>query len=288
MNSVQKSITQYTIANDIRQRRQVTPEKTFIVVEGTSDHKIFTKLFDVAKCAILAAGGKSMVTKTLDILDADAVRGVLGIVDNDFDFFLGRSYSSTNVVNTFVHDTEVMMFLSDAFNALLAEFGNEERIGNFCNKVHLLREKLIELPGPLGYARLASLRAKKNILFEGLNFKFFNEDLTTDLPNLISTLISRTKDCNSSISEFTALLSAEMNNDVAMEHLCCGHDLCEVLARAFRDAIGRNKSGIGAADVERALRLSFTLQDFEKTKLFESIADWSSRNPSCLLLRAKS
>jgi len=79
-----------------------------------------------------------------------------------------------------------------------------------------------------------------------------------------------------------------MTNTVAMEHLCCGHDLCEIIARAFRETIGKNPSGINAADIERALRLSFTWQDFEKTKLFEGIADWGSRNPSCLHFKVKS
>ena len=55
-----------------------------------------------------------------------------------------------------------------------------------------------------------------------------------------------------------------------------GHDLLNIFAKYFREIEGRN--GIKGEQLETSLRMVFTKEMFEETKLYENLNEWQQNN----------
>ena len=118
------------IANEIRLRRS-QHRGTFVIVEGRDDRLFYERFFDLQQCKFIVADGKAKVCEVIRILDADSFRGVLGIVDADFDLLEEIPVSSLNVIQGDCHDLEATLVRSPALDRVLREFGSEDKIQRF-------------------------------------------------------------------------------------------------------------------------------------------------------------
>lgn len=92
-------ITPHTIANAVRMNR-LQFSGSFVIVEGDKDARFYKNYFDPSRCHIEIAFGKENAIGAINILEGDGFEGVLAIVDTDFDFLEGRTYSSSNILST--------------------------------------------------------------------------------------------------------------------------------------------------------------------------------------------
>src|SRR6267142_3183576 len=178
------------IANDIRLRRS-QHRGTFVIVEGSNDRLLYERFFDVQQCKFVVAEGKEKVCEVIRILDAGGFRGVLGIVDADFDLLDEIPASSLNVIRGDCHDLEAMLVRSPALDRVLREFGSEGKIQRFVAQAGAeIRHVLLTAATPLGYLRWHSLRSDLRLRFDGLLFPRFVDmaRLTVDRAQLITTV----------------------------------------------------------------------------------------------------
>ena len=124
------SITPHTVANEVRMMR-TEHEGTVVIVEGPSDKTAYRSLLAQDACRIVIAHGKENAAAALQILEHDAVDGILTIVDADFIHLEKAPSRSENLVVTDLHDLECMILASPAFAKVLGEYAVSSRLEAF-------------------------------------------------------------------------------------------------------------------------------------------------------------
>jgi len=70
-------------------------------------------------------------------------------------------------------------------------------------------------------------------------------------------------------------------------HVCCGHDIVNILSIGLCKAIGSNSSQVAGADqVEKWLQLAYEWSYFSQTQLYTAIQNWEKANEAFVVLRA--
>jgi len=117
---MRSEIDGHYVAAQIRFSRQIW-KGTILLLEGPTDAKVFENLVDDASCQIEIAFGKSNVLNALDLLEDEGFDGVVGIVDADFDHVTGKTYALDGLCVTDLHDLDLVIFASLAFERYLTE-----------------------------------------------------------------------------------------------------------------------------------------------------------------------
>ncbi len=231
---------------------------------------------------------KSVAVTVLSILEKDKLPGILAIVDADFDLLEGKPPASPNLLFTDGHDLEIMLLQSSAFDHLLAELGSEEKIARFRQKCGKdLRFQLLELAMHIGYLRWISLRENLSLKFEGLDFDKFidRERLTLDSVKLLRTVQSRSAKTilpDAASQQKIEQLKSDTHDAL---HICCGHDVIDILALGLRKALGNhNTQTVTRESIEMSLRLAYWPDSFFKTNLYASIKHWEDVNTPFVVL----
>jgi hypothetical protein len=228
----------------------------------------------------------------LTILDTTNLRGVLAIVDADFDRLSEKAFASPNLLFTDTHDLETMILQSPAFEKLLVEFGSEDKITRLVEKHSKdARSLLLDCAMPIGYLRWVSLQENIALKFEELSFEKFidKEKLSIDILKLIRHVQGRT---SSSTQGQKQIPDSVLHNKIQLLsstshdpwHVCCGHDIVCVLSLGLRKVIGSTKI-IEPDMLEVCLRLAYEYSRFCKTQLYVSIQQWEAANAPFIVLK---
>lgn len=164
------------IANQIILTRSYPGNESlsFLIVEGDTDRKFYTRFIDESKCQIANALNKSNALQIASILGAASFPGFLVIVDADFDMLDGKLAANRNVLFTDSHDLETMIIQSPALEKILNEMGSEEKIQRIMDHTKKdIRTLLLTCSMPIGYLRWVSLQETLSLKFEDLDFASF-------------------------------------------------------------------------------------------------------------------
>jgi len=271
------------VANKIRQLRE-TYSGSFLLVEGKSDKVFYERFIDKLACHLEITDGKAFnksnkqcAIAILEILEKSNFRGVLAIVDADFDRLQNTSVTSPNLLRTDTHDLETMLIKSPAFDKVIVMFGSEEKIIKFGRD---LRTVLLESGTIVGYLRWVSQSDGLNLKFEGIEFKNFINNQTIQISEI--ELIKEVKNKSKAYSLDNEDLQKRLTNKKNSSHnpwqVCCGHDLVEILSIALRKAIGSNRDIDVKANsddrkntLENFLLLAYEENYFHQTQLYLEI-----------------
>jgi hypothetical protein len=224
---------------------------------------------------LLVAFDKATLVAASCLLDHAGFKGALGIVDSDFDGLDGKVLPSPNIVRVDCHDLEAMLVRSPALDAVLHEFASPEKLTRFESRFgRPLRAWLTQAALPLGYLRWNSLRAGLNLRFEGLRFSSFIDVGTLELKPaaLLVELKNRSQNWAVSDQQLTEAGWPADRHDNPW-HVCCGHDMTELLALALRRVIG-SRQGLTASNIASGLRLAYNHQDFLGSEVRAAISRW--------------
>lgn len=272
------------IANSIRQKREVDPERTFLLVEGDDDRLLFGR--HLKSCSIIPAWGRPHALAVIAELERTGYTGALAIVDADFTVLEGEVPPSLNVLLTDHHDVECMMLDSPALAHVLRELGDEESIGRFEQERGVtVQQYLLSIGIGVGYLRWASARNGWKLKFEELDFaRFIRErDFHHDPSALIiavrghqggrTTPLPSEQDMRAAVDSLVSVSHDQW-------HVCRGHDLVEILSIGLRKVLGKNNdSDVRGERLEQQLRLAYEERYFQATRLYAAIIAWQQRNP---------
>lgn len=269
-------------ANAIRMLRSADKNKTFLLLEGSSDKVFYEHIVNKLVCQLIVLSGKPSsklrVISVLEILDKSNFQGVLAIVDADFDRITNSEDYQPNLFRTDTHDLETMIINSPAFDKLISEFGSEEKILKFNQdiKLAILKSGIL-----IGYLRLISQCDGLNLTFNSIKFSQFIDKQTLQINEL--QLIREIKNKSQALSlkdeELQHKLTSQKSNNYDPWQVCCGHDLVEILSIALQKAIGSNKAtDVELNTLERSLRLAYEKIYFHNTQLYSNICIWESNN----------
>jgi hypothetical protein len=269
------------VANQIRLRRS-TYSGTFLLVEGSSDKTFYERFVDKLSCELVITAGKpsskQRAIAILEILEKSNFRGVLAIVDADFDRLQNTSVTSPNLLRTDTHDLETMLIQSPALEKVISEFGSEEKITQLNRDI---REVLISVCIAIGYLRYISQSDGLNLTFEGITFSKFIDEKNWQFNEvkLIQEIKNKSQAFYLKDEDLEKRLITERSNNQDPWQVCCGHDLVEILSLGLRKAIGTNKTvDVEANSLERNLRLAYEVAYFYKTQLYLAIRQWETNN----------
>lgn len=276
----------------------------YLIVEGITDISFFKK-FCTEDCNFKKANGKENVIEIVTTLKKEDCI-ILGIVDTDFWYLDNIKCENPNILITDLHDIEIMMLETQAFDSILAEFGIFKKIAKLERKKNITLKKLLyDECSKIGYIRWFT---KKNIDFSELRLKRLKFDNFFDSDNfvicedrLIQTILKNTKDwtmlktnldviyaTNVDKNFIKNLIHKSKDSKIDLRHLCRGHDLTKVLVIGLIKNFGNDTNPNFPScrkNLESSLRLSYTLDNFLQTQLYSSIKKWEIINKGYQILR---
>lgn len=278
--------------NQIRLRRS-TFKGTFLLVEGDTDKKFYSRFIDRAACQIVILSGKpsskQRVIAVLEKLENSEFQGILAIVDADCDRLLETlPYNSPNLLRTDTHDLETMLLKSPALEKVLAEFGSEEKISKFQREI---RDVLLVAGLSVGYLRWISQVERLELTFNGIDFGKFIDKNTIEIQEtqLIEVVKKKSQRLDINNQDISDRIVSIKNPSHDPWQVCCGHDLVEIFSWALRKAIGsHNPNDVKPESLERNLRLAYETADFYQTHLYCEIRTWESNNQPFKVLASAS
>ena len=279
--------TPHTVAAEVRMMR--TQHKgALLIVEGPTDKTVFRSLVDEIGCRIVIAHGKENAQSALQILERESFPGVLAIIDADYSRVAGTHQHSPNLLSTDLHDLECMMIASPAFQKLLSEYANPDRLEQLEGKSGCgLNVLLAKNAMPLGYLRWLSLRNDLAFDFEGLSFgKFLDrKDLRIDMGKLLTEVKNHSQKRNPADSELRASMESLSDPSDDPWQVSCGHDMVEILSFALRRTIAARKDlEVKPEVLEKDLRLAYERAFFKDTGLHKLIHKWESTHSAYRVL----
>lgn len=246
-------------------------QTTFILLEGTSDVKLFRKLFNLEKCKVEnIPGGNGKVEECVNTLNSIHTL-IIGIRDSDFIKLSNINYSLPNMFLTDCHDIEMTMLAQDSvLNSLLFEFTLLPK-----SKHIQLRNEIMKTIEMVSYLKLLNSIEDLRLKFQKVNFNplisFTN--LEIDFSTYFKRLLNKSVDAKITdeaivIQKINILKTKEPN----CFQLTNGHDLLNTFAKYFREET--SQKGVAEDDIARAFRMLFSFEDFKKTTLFKGIEEW--------------
>ena len=269
-------INKYTIANELRMKRS-SHFGSFLVVDTDVGAKVFKRFINEKDCQIILAHNKENAIGALNIIEHDAVKGVLTVVNANFWKLQEEKPSSKNLFVTDSHDIETMLIQSPAFEKLLSVSDPEDKITFFTEQHNKdMRAVLLESSVMIGCLRWVSDLEKLALEFEGINFNDFvnEENLVIDERKLVQAIKSHSAryDIEDEVLLEKINLQREKTHD--LWQICCGHDLLHILSIGLCKVIGSHD----ITGIEKGLILAYEQLDFYQTQLCLSLFQWEVSN----------
>jgi len=256
-------------------------EKAFVLLEGETDIRLFKKLFDLNKVEVESLNGKEKVIQALQTLLGEGYSQIIAIKDADFDH-LEDTQTIENLFNTDYHDIEVSMIESEALQSLIYEYAHAQ--SNNSGFLSNLKKDIYDSAISIGYLRWLNQKQEYNqLFFKVLDFRVFvqenNYKLTVNKENFFKRLMDDSKKKNPTLSITSQDLDDEIVRLKTLSsdklQICCGHDLTKLIAMVLL------KTPQGD-EIEKALRLVYSLEYFKQTQLYASLLAWSSASNKTL------
>ncbi len=262
------------LAAEIRLHRD-THSGAFLVVEGADDVRFWRK-WRHTRCELVDGEGKLNVLGVVQRLDSRSVSGVLGLVDSDYDMFVGADLPSANLVATDAHDLECLLCRSDALDAVLHERGDPRKIARFRDRSQMgVRQALLERALVFGRIRLAAtLHGATDAMAEIRVARFLDErSWTVDTDTLMEMVATRSDSELTEWREWITALGTEESWYVAR-----GHDMIEILRTGLKRVLGDLPNSVGVADIAKDLRLAAKRESLEETGMWAGVQSWENAN----------
>ena len=258
----------------------------FVAVEGESDKKLYSKLFNDGITKVLALGDKEKVLSFLRSLSRD--NKVCGIVDNDYwPVTAQKPYEIKALFVTDTHDLETLIIRSQAFRDLIAECCDEDCLTSFLENrgSNDLREILVAEASKVGALRLVNDLKKRPLRFNCLDFEDMldRETLTINIDKLYKQ-VSEHSSANVSCETLKAWVEqCHQVSEADPWILSNGHDMVQIFLFGLKEKFSKKSSQ--HADIDGKLRISFNEMHFERTNLCQNLCRWAESVGENSLLR---
>ena len=261
------------IANEVRllQNERLT---SILIVEGRDDRLLMEKFINLDSCRIIVAENKTKVEEVIQILDDEPRRGVLGMVDADFDRIIDRPSISRNIVMPDGHDIESMLIQSPAIDSVWVEFGDAEKLASFESDA---LESIERIAQHIGCLRLYSMRSLLNLRFTGMNVSNFMgcNSFQFNRTEFVKEIKNRSQRQNLETSHLLNVMTEIDAEGHESAQLSNGSDLVAILSYALRRTFGTNNAlTVSEKTLRTSLRLAYHRSDFENSGLFQDIRRW--------------
>lgn len=277
-------------ANAIMQ--DTTFNGTYLIVEGTKDFNLYGKFFDIGDTVeIKQVGGKEKVIEVIKILEERKFKEKIGIVDADFSKILGEEQLVKDIYSTDYHDSEVMMFKSQALETVLYIYVTKKKLDEFLSGREI-KDSLLNIAKEIGLLKLANHLHSLGLAFKPkkadgkpLKYKDFIDEKALQFKGkeqLINTVFNYSINRSSQMAdkEFVKQKIDELSkNEYDLLQIVNGHDLSNIIYLLLKKTLrSSKKSLLDYNAIEDSFNMSYEARYFIETKLFRDLYKWSSSN----------
>lgn len=286
---MEKDITPERIANSIMQDKSF--KGYYFIVEGKKDSKVFSKFVNDEIVRIRPAFGCEKVKRVLSILEERGFNHKIGIIDRDFMDILGAEENIDGIFITDDHDIEIMIIKTHALENVLKVCCTKNRIKEFeKSNGKTIREIIFNLGKEIGYLKLANKIHSLGLIFkpkhpDGNQFKYKNFISSETLEykghiELINTIINYSRSKSDDIVARNTIETTFNNvreKEYDLNQLVNGHDLSNILFLLMKKVLkSKNKLLADFNSVEDSLILAYEYSDFQRTRLYHNLENWSN------------
>ena len=260
---------------------------TIAVVEGVTDRRLYGKFFDKENVEIVIAHSKSNVRNTIrETYRERKFRRVVGIIDADLDRLTGKAHHAPLFL-TDARDCEGMMMDSKAFDDILDEYGDRDRMDRFTDSHGSIKKAIMSAAYPIGLLMYLSDAKGLGLSFKELDYEYFidRKSLKCDVKRMIESIMSRSRAARHiSVKNIFQMIMMEEEHD--KKDVCRGHDLMAVMAIGLRYIFGASNSRSLNDDIlSGSFRLAYDRDDLEATMLYKESSEWCKKNDLALWVR---
>lgn len=264
-NSVKKELIYERIINSIRLQKSANRNKKFLIVEGEQDKKLLRSFFHEDVNIEESYSGKVGVYKILRRYKDE--NSIIGIIDRDYEiqekhkkiFFYDYNSMEIMIVNC-----------DEIFENLCNEYCNKNA-KNFKN----LRTKIFNNLKYLSVIRKANIENNWKLSLEKLSIQNCYNENELNKSEIIIEIEKRKENQNKIDIEYIEQKYKEkwINKDYLL--FTRGHDFLELFKIISNE--NNTKSRINIRDIESSLRVSYRMDDFMKTLLFNEIKKYEEK-----------
>ena len=261
----------------------------YLVVEGESDEKFFQTIIDCNVCKVQNLANKESVLGFMKKRHESWMKGVLAIVDADFDHIRGKEQNIPNLLYLDHHDMEITILSSEINKMrLYSEHGNIQEILQFQekNKQDFL-EAVLKIAYQIGCLRLANEIYDHGISMNPDTIPYvdvINKCLQIDMKTLVERIHGRVN----------VIQLLEEYEDIEKEgydrwQICVGHDVTQLLSLCFTNGseglgFGRSERPMRKQAIEQTLRNIYDYTNFKNTDVYLGIVKWQNDNNVAILV----
>lgn len=247
---------------------------SFLVLEGETDSKFFSRRVAKVQSQIVIAGGKSTVCNAVARAYLLGHAGIVGVVDDDYDSICGTPIPSAHIVRTDARDIESLLLRSRALELVIHELGDHAKIAAFETAEGVtVREALVSRGLLFGKLRLLDRQKGWKFNFDELSpWRFADrQNWTIDEAAVIAFVSSQTNSPPAALA--SCLAGIVVRDPFAILH---GRDTATILAMGFRNALGNYQHPVDR--ICQMLRLAFDDAMAAACALFQQIRSWEAAN----------
>lgn len=270
------SINANDVANSVMMLRSAF-KGTVVIVEGSTDSRLYGKFLDRDTETVVAHCRQNVNNSVKELTNKRGVSNVLGIIDSDLDLMDGVRRSPP-IFQTDARDSEGLLFMSGAFDDVLFEYADKDRLNDFRRRYGEPRDAIYSACYPIGVLMHISNRDGLNLSFKDPPFEYFidRRSLRCDVRRMCEHICDRSNGSYVSPSRLADMIRMEPKMDPSI--VCRGHDIADVFAFALREVFGGyNARNLNGDQVAGAMRIAYDREDFDRTGLYTSSDAWASR-----------
>lgn len=271
------------IASEIVMTRNALPAGV-LIVEGDTDIPFWRSRVESHRGELVNAEGKNNLLGAITLLDHDAIPGVLGVVDDDHDSLTGHSHASSNVVVTDTADLECLLLRSPAWDRLIAEFADSQKVSAFTRQHGDARDALLERG--LVFGRLRWLLHRQQWVAPRGTFRpyrFIDKATWSVAQDALYHTVA------DAIGQSVTTLRTEVAALPAVDpwRVCRGHDLIDLLLLGLQSVLGPvpGKKKPSLEGLMQVLRSGFDDASLHATQMWADMCTWEDHNPDHRMLR---
>jgi hypothetical protein len=285
MISIARHMDEYDIAQEVRLERKVH-KGSFLLLEGDTDIKRFSRFIDEAACSIVNCYGRRKAIAATKMLYDEGFLGALAIIDADFDRITGKLELHEGLVYSAAHDLDLDWAKPNVVARYLAEVGDKAKC-DLHGPTEAIVEKILEGLKPVSVARLLNHLGHISYRLSDIDVSNCFGRFSVDLEAYVALVFGdrpvavATKDA---IRRRISLAVSAKEYD--LYQLTNGHDFhCALGASLLDDLSSRRPPRTWGSEVEIHLRLAFDSADLKALSVHRDILEWVRDNQPYRILQ---
>ncbi|MFT4927942.1 MAG: hypothetical protein ACI8WB_004057 [Phenylobacterium sp.] len=252
-------------------------QKVIVMLEGSTDIKLFDKLLDSSQVKLDSFDGKDNVMTIIKGVKDEYPDRVVGICDADFDH-LNAVAPVPPIFFTDTHDSETLIIEGVGIDAIISEYATQGYRDGLTR--NLLQESL-RLAYEIGLLKWFNAQHKHGLAFDEIDFDSFIKITGLKGEFCQEKFIDEVIHCSKSAQPkmYKAFVEGVENlrkRNACQFMVCSGHDVTKILALIIECNHGCTIEPFRQSKVEETLRVSYNKANFALTALYQQLNKWQS------------